>query len=128
MGIEQLRAIVEPAGWAVTTMPVTKVLHLKTAITALPDGTFVGRAANIDDDSAFGGLVDVPEDLGASVIALGDGAVLMSAAAPRTVDLLRERGIDVIAVSITEFEKLQGGVTCMSVRIRHAPCLRDVRA
>jgi hypothetical protein len=37
---------------------------------------------------------------------------------PRTADLLRGRGLRVVTVPITEFEKLEGCVTCLSVRLR----------
>jgi dimethylargininase len=118
-GIEQLRAIVEPAGWTVVPVPVTKVLHLKSAVTALPDGTIIGRIENVDDPGAYTNFMEVPEEHGTAVVDLGGGAVLMSADAPRTAALLRERGLDVVEVPITEFEKLEGCVTCLSVRIRH---------
>jgi len=120
-GVQQLRAIVAPAGWTVVGVPVTKVLHLKSAVTALPDGTIIGRGDALDDPSVFPDFLDVPEDHGTAVVDLGDGAVLMSADAPRTAALLRGRGYDVVAVPITEFEKLEGCVTCLSVRIRQAP-------
>jgi dimethylargininase len=42
----------------------------------------------------------------------------MSAAAPRTAHELEERGLDVTVVDISEFEKLEGCVTCLSVRLR----------
>jgi dimethylargininase len=99
-------------------VPVTKVLHLKSAVTALPDGPIIGRSHNVDDPAAFPDFLEVPEDQGTAVVDLGDGAVVMSAAAPRTAALLRARGLRPIAVPITEFEKLEGCVTCLSVRIR----------
>ncbi|MCY7288865.1 MAG: hypothetical protein LH624_11605, partial [Cryobacterium sp.] len=37
-GIRQLRAILVPRGYTVVAVPITQVLHLKTAVTALPDG------------------------------------------------------------------------------------------
>jgi dimethylargininase len=120
-GVQQLRAIVARAGWTVVVVPVTKVLHLKSAVTALPDGAFVGRSENLDDACVFPNFVAVPEEHGTAVIDLGDGAVLISADAPQTAALFRTRGLDVVAVSITEFEKLEGCVTCLSVRIRHPP-------
>ena len=52
-GIAQLRALVEPRGWTVREVPVTKVLHLKSAVTALPDGTIVGYEPLVDDPSLF---------------------------------------------------------------------------
>jgi dimethylargininase len=129
--IEQLRAIVGPAGWTVVAVPVTKVLHLKSAVTALPDGTIIGRSENLGHTCVFPGFLEVPEEHGTAVVDLGDGALLMSADAPRTVARFRARGFDVVVVSITEFEKLEGGVTCLSVRIRHtvirAPTRPSVR-
>jgi dimethylargininase len=44
--------------------------------------------------------------------------VMMSADAPQTSALLRERGLTVITTPVTEFEKLEGCVTCLSVRLR----------
>jgi len=119
-GIEQLRAIVEPAGWTVVSVAVTRTLHLKSAVTALPDGTIIGRDETLDDPSVFSDFLEVPEEQGTAVVDLGDGAVLMSAAAPRTAASFRARGLEVVAVAITEFEKLEGCVTCLSVRIRRA--------
>jgi len=117
-GIAQLRAIVAPAGWTVVTVPVTRVLHLKSAVTALPGGPIVGRSANVDDPAAFGEFLEVPEEHGTAVVDLGGGAVLMSSGAPRTAELFGARGLEVVTVPITEFEKLEGCVTCLSVRLR----------
>ena len=44
--------------------------------------------------------------------------VLMSASAPRTQELLESRGLRVVAVDISEYEKLEGCVTCLSIRLR----------
>ena len=117
-GIAQLRALVEPRGWTVVAVPVTKVLHLKSGVTALPDGTVIGWAPNVDDPAVFPQFLAVPEEHGTAVVDLGDGAVVMSADAPQTAALLRGRGLTVHEVAITEFEKLEGCVTCLSVRLR----------
>ena len=42
----------------------------------------------------------------------------MSAGAPQTAALLRSRGLTVVQTPVTEFEKLEGCVTCLSVRVR----------
>jgi dimethylargininase len=119
-GIGQLRALLEPAGWTVVSVPVTRVLHLKSAVTALPDGTVIGRRELLDDPDVFPQFVHVPEPEGIAVVDAGDGTLVMSAAAPETAQLLRERGYNVVPVPITEFEKLEGCVTCLSVRVRPA--------
>ena len=42
----------------------------------------------------------------------------MATSAPLTRALFEERGLRVVAVDISEFEKLEGCVTCLSVRLR----------
>ena len=52
-GIRQLAALVAPYGRRVVAVPVAKVLHLKSGVTALPDGTVVGYEPLVDDPAAF---------------------------------------------------------------------------
>ena len=99
-------------------MPLSKVLHLKSAATALPDGSVIGWPDALDDPCAFTDFVPAPEEAGAHVVRLGDGALLMATGAPRTAELLAGRGYRPIEVDIGEFEKLEGCVTCLSVRVR----------
>ena len=120
-GIDQLAAHLEPYGARVVAVPLTKVLHLKSAVTALPDGTVVGYEPLVDDPGVWPSFLAVPEEPGAHVVLLGDDRVLMSAGAPRSRELFEERGLEVVAVDIGEYEKLEGCVTCLSVRLRHTP-------
>ncbi len=117
-GIRQFRAIAEKLGFTVVAVPVTKVLHLKSAVTALPDGTIIGHPKLVDNASMFPRFLPVPEEEGVAVVVVDDTTLLMSASAPKTADLLRSLGYRVIAVEISEFEKLEGCVTCLSVRVR----------
>lgn len=118
-GIAQLRAILTPLGARVVTVPVTRVLHLKTAVTALPDGTVIGFPDFVDNPAIFERFLPVPEEHGTAVLCLSTSHLLMSASAPRTAALLEGLGYTVTTVEITEFEKLEGCVTCLSVRLRH---------
>jgi dimethylargininase len=114
-GIRQLRAILEPRGAFVTVVPVSRVLHLKSAVTALPDASLIGHLPSLDDPELFPGLVEAPEESGAHVVLLGGSRVLLAAGAPRSAELLAGRGYEPIVVDIGEFEKLEGCVTCLSV-------------
>ena len=120
-GLDQLADLLGPLGAEVVGVPVEKVLHLKSAVTALPDGTVIGFEPLVDDVSAWERFQPVPEEPGSHVVLLGGDTVLMSAAAPRSRALFEERGLRVVAVDIGEFEKLEGCVTCLSVRLRHTP-------
>jgi dimethylargininase len=117
-GIRQLADLLAPFGATVIAVPLTKALHLKSAVTALPDGTVIGYEPVVNDPSVFGNFLAVPEGPGAQVVLLGDGKLLMSSAAPQTAELLRARGYQPVLVDIGEFEKLEGCVTCLSVRLR----------
>ena len=117
-GMEQLAAALAPLGAEVVGVPVARVLHLKSGVTALPDGTVVGYEPLVDDPATWPSFLPVPEADGAQVVVLDGGAVLMSAGAPATRALFESRGLRVVAVDITEFENLEGCVTCLSVRLR----------
>lgn len=116
-GIRQLRALLTPRGYTVVGVPVTKVLHLKSAVTALPDGTVVGYLDDVDHPEVFPRFLPMPEH-GAAVVVLSDDTVLMAASVPKSVALIESLGYRVITVDISEFEKLEGCVTCLSVRLR----------
>ncbi|MCP3426322.1 arginine deiminase family protein [Rothia sp. AR01] len=117
-GVAQLRSILTPLGARVVAVPVTQVLHLKTAVTALPDGTVIGYPDFVDEPGIFGRFTAVPEPHGTAVVCLSETDLLISASAPRTAQMLRERGYRVTEVAISEFEKLEGCPTCLSVRVR----------
>ncbi len=120
-GIEQLESLISPLGWKVVPVPTSLVLHLKSAVTALPDGTVLGFPPVVDDASLFTSFLAMPEEEGAHVVLLGENRVLISASAPRSSELLSEMGYVPFPVDISEFEKLEGCVTCLSIRLRHDP-------
>ena len=95
-----------------------RVLHLKSAVTALPDGTVVGHEPLVDDPTVWDPFLPVPEESGGHVVLLGGGTLLMATDAPRSRELFEQRGLRVVAVDISEFERLEGCVTCLSVRLR----------
>jgi dimethylargininase len=117
-GIRQLRERVTPGGFTVVPVPLHRVLHLKSAVTALPEGTVIAADPSLLDSSPLPTMRTVPEEAGSHVILLGDGTLLMAASAPRSAELFDDLGFDVIAVDIGEFEKMEGCVTCLSVLVQ----------
>ena len=116
-GIRALAELVRPRGYEVVTVPLRRVLHLKSAVTALPDGTMIAADPSLVDTAPLPPLHEVPEDAGSHVVLLGGDTVLMAASAPRTAEQLADAGLEVIAVDIGEFEKMEGCVTCLSVLV-----------
>ncbi|MBA3782550.1 MAG: N(G),N(G)-dimethylarginine dimethylaminohydrolase [Nocardioides sp.] len=115
-GIRQLREHVAPLGRTVVPVRLQAVLHLKSAVTALPDGTFLALD-NLFESGAIPPYRPVVEEGGCHVVPLGGDQVLISASAPRTVEWLTDLGFTARVVDISEFEKLEGCVTCLSVLI-----------
>lgn len=116
-GIAALRENVRSFGYGVTAIPVTQCLHLKTACSALPDGRFLVNAEWIDvSPLPQGSLVHVPraEPWAGDVLVVGE-RIIASDAFPETAELLTRNGFDVATVSVSEFAKAEGGVTCLSL-------------
>jgi dimethylargininase len=112
----QLARIFGGLGRRVVPVTLNGCLHLKSAMTALPDGSLIG-IPDLVDTSALPYLGVAPEPTGAHVVVLGEKQVLVAASAPRTADHLAAEGYEVSVVDISEFEKVEGCVTCLSVLI-----------
>lgn len=116
-GTRALEANVRPFGYTIVPVRVTGCLHLKSAVCALEDETVLINREWLDA-GAFAKLrqVDVPdaEPFGANVLRLPN-AILVSAAFPATADVMRELGLRVVTVDVSELHKAESGVTCMSL-------------
>lgn len=116
-GVRQMREAVQPLGRRVIPVRLIDVLHLKSAVTALPDGTFLVMPELLEP-GVFPPGRPIREPAGCHVVPLGGEEVLISASATETAQDLRTLGFRTRVVDISEFEKLEGCVTCLSVRLR----------
>jgi dimethylargininase len=114
-GIAQLAAIAKPHGYSVTAVEVRACLHLKSGACYLGRGTMLANRGWIDA-AAFAGyrLLDVAEEWAADVLAIGD-VVLMPAGFPKTAAVLEAAGFGVRTIDVSELQKAEAGVTCMSL-------------
>lgn len=116
-GVAQLAALTAPYGYQVTPVPVTGCLHLKTACCRLDDETLLANR-NWFDAQALSGyrILDVAseEPAAADVLPLG-GAVLMPSSFPNTAEVLVQAGFQPRGIDVSELQKAEAGVTCMSL-------------
>ena len=94
-------------------------LHLKSAITTLPDGSLIAVDGWVDVEwfSNLGYEVHVtPEVSGGDVLCLGN-TVVLPADAPRTAELITNLGFGVETIDVSELQKIEAGVTCLSVLV-----------
>jgi dimethylargininase len=116
--VEQLRALAAPRR-QVLGIAVTGALHLKSAVTALPDGSLIAVPAWVDtaELASLGYRVHAAlEPSGGDVLCLGE-VVLLPADAPATAAMLRGLGFVVEFIDVSELQKIEAGVTCMSVLV-----------
>jgi dimethylargininase len=119
-GIAQLASAVETHGYEVRPVAVRDCLHLKSGCCYLGRGTMLANRAWIDAD-AFRNyrILDVAEEWAADVLPVGD-VVLMPEGFPKTRGLLEREGFAVRTVDVSELQKAEAGVTCMSILFEEA--------
>lgn len=61
--------------------------------------------------------VPMGEENGANVVRLADGCLIADAGSPFTLHELREAGFDVEAVDLSEYNKANGHISCLSINI-----------
>ncbi len=115
-GIRQLAGYLATRGRHVVPVALRDVLHLKSAVTALPGGSLLALPALVDT-AALPPVHAVEEEAGCHVVPLGGDRVLIAASAPRTAAWLGDRGFTPVVVDVGEYEKLEGCVTCLSVLV-----------
>jgi dimethylargininase len=116
-GIEMLADIVLPHGYGVSALPVRDCLHLKTACTALPDGSLIVNPAWLDTQAVRDfKCLNVPPDepWAANTLTVGE-KVCIVAGNTKTAELLRGHGFAVETAELSEFAKAEGGITCLSL-------------
>jgi dimethylargininase len=114
-GIGQLRAILKPTGANIIAIPTGPTRHLKSALSALPDGSLIGYPPLVAEPELFTDLHPVPEARGANVVLLGENRVLMAANCRASAAVVAGLGFEVVPVDISEFQKRDADVTCLSV-------------
>jgi dimethylargininase len=116
-GIAQFAEIATQYGFRVVAAPVSKVLHLKSAVVPIDDETLL-IASDCTDPATFVGyrlIEKPPAEKDGSALRLHDGRVIVTANSPMTIGTLQGAGYEVGWTDTTEFQKADGGLTCLSL-------------
>lgn len=118
-GIEQLRTALAPFGYRVQELAMRDCLHLKSAVTFIPPDILLVNAAWVDPrvfDARAVVEVDAGEAFAANTLTV-QGVTLLSAAFPRTEQRLRDAGVTTRALDVSELQKAEAALTCMSLML-----------
>lgn len=116
-GVEQLRKILYPYDYQVIPVQVKGCLHLTTGCSYLGQGTLLVNSGWVDTSLVKGfEMIDVcsiSEPWASNTVTVDD-VNLISSSFPKTMELLEFRGYKVKAVEISELEKAEAGLSCLS--------------
>jgi len=121
-GARQLAEILSELGYGSTTVDLRgepALLHLKSGLAALDDGHLVAVDALAAKAELRGReIVRVADDeaYAANCICI-NGRVLIASGFPRLLRSLRDLGYDVLTLDMSEFQKMDGGLSCLSLRV-----------
>ena len=117
-GCKQFAAYLEKFGHTSSVVPLEKVLHLKTGMSYLENNCLLlaGEFVDMDIFKTFNKIiVGSDEAYCANCIWVND-KVIVPFGYPKTEAAIVSAGFDVITVDMSEYQKLNGGLSCLSLR------------
>jgi len=115
--LEAVDALAKFAGKPVVPVEVILGLHLKTAVSYLGNNTLVLDPSSVNANALTGFKwieTGKPDRYAANCLSIGN-TVLMARGSDRVANKIREEGFKTIELDMSEFEKANGGPTCLSI-------------
>ena len=117
-GFEQMEAILKKYGYTASSVEMGEFLHLKTGVAYLENKNLLvaGEFVNHKDFKSFNRITIAEyEHYAANCIWVND-RVLIPSGHPNTRASIQKAGYEIIEVDVQEFRKLDGGLSCLSLR------------
>lgn len=118
-GIAGLAACLRPFGYEVRKVAIAGCLHLKSACTALPDGSLLVNPRWLDarDLDGFALVAVADDEPDAANVVLVNDQIITASAHPRTRAIIEARGFAVWTTDLSEIAKAEGCGTCLSLLV-----------
>lgn len=116
-GFENLAEILLPQGYKIVPVQVYGCLHLTTGSTYIGNNTMIANPAWVDV-SKFEGMEVIeiePDEPWAGNAIQANGKLLFPSSSNKTSKKVSAKGFEVYTVDISELEKAEAGLTCMSL-------------
>ena len=117
-GAEQLGRFLAEHGYTYTAVPVGPGLHLKSSVNIVAPNTIL-LTADFAAKPAFSGyqhiILDETEAYASNSLLI-NGTLIMPVGFPRTRTRLEALGQPIVELDVSEVQKMDGGLTCMSLR------------
>lgn len=117
-GASQLARFLSNAGYTSETVPVATGLHLKSSVNYVGSNSLL-LTKDLSGYPGFSGynkiVLDEYEEYAANTL-LVNQTLLMPHGFPKTKDKLSTLGMPILELDVSEVRKMDGGLTCMSLR------------
>jgi dimethylargininase len=117
-GADQMIKILKNHGFSGSKVRLNKMLHLKSGVSYLENNIMLVCGEFIDNNvfKKFKRIVIDEDDCYATNSLWINGKVLVPAGFPKTMVKIEEAGYETIPVNVSEFRKVDGGLSCLSLR------------
>jgi dimethylargininase len=115
-GVDQMESILGPHGYTVTPIPVPSGLHLKSSVNYLGADTLLVDPTFADRVPGFRQILLHPTEAYAGNTLLINDTLITPRGFPDTRRKLEALGLEIIELDVSEAAKMDGGLTCMSLR------------
>jgi dimethylargininase len=117
-GAEELIRILSKYGYSGSVIETNGLLHLKTGVAYLEDNIMLMHEILADhpEFESFTKIIVPPEEAYAANAIRVNDIVLFPANYPVTAENVRRAGLKLIELPMSEFRKLDGGLSCLSLR------------
>ena len=120
-GAKQLAGLLESFGYTASLIDIrglSNILHLKSGMAYLPGGRLVvtGALRNVPEFSAYDLIcLNSTEEYAANCLSV-NGRILIASGFPTFKCELESLGHSIISLDMSEFQKMDGGLSCLSLR------------
>ncbi|MCH8178126.1 MAG: N(G),N(G)-dimethylarginine dimethylaminohydrolase [Proteobacteria bacterium] len=117
-GASQIISALETHGYTGSTLSISEALHLKSSVSYLENNRLVvtGELCVAAEFADFD-QISIPESEGyaTNCVWIND-RVLVAQGYPQSIEKIRATGLEIIELDVSEFCKLDGGLSCLSLR------------
>ncbi|MCH2183729.1 MAG: arginine deiminase family protein [Mariniblastus sp.] len=117
-GAQQLAGYLVNVGLDLVVVQLREMLHLKTGLNYLDQGNLLVTGELVEHPlcADFHAMVVPEEEAYAANSLFVNGTVLVPTGHPQTSSMIAQRGYPVRELEMSEFQKLDGGLSCLSLR------------
>lgn len=118
LGAQALADAVAPHGYETVVIACCPSLHFKTDVNYIGNNTILVSPCchGMEQLAGFDRIIVEDDEAYARNCLYINGTVIVPGGFPKTLEAVRATGVETVVLDMSEFRKLDGGLTCLSLR------------